>query len=172
VAQQKKLVADACHGMGWRTPELLEAMWAAPDFYFDPIAQIHLERFARGRIALLGDAGYGATLGGLGTGQALVAAYVLAGELAAAGGDHRAAYARYEHQIRDFARGCQKIAGNAGSFMAPSSPAKIRQRNLMYRVLSAGDGQADEQAHHEGRECYPARRLLAVSSVSRAMARS
>ncbi|MEV5536535.1 FAD-dependent monooxygenase [Saccharopolyspora shandongensis] len=136
VAQQKKLVADACHGMGWRAPEIIEAMWAAPDFFFDPIAQIHIDRFSAGRIALLGDAGYGATLGGLGAGQALVTAYVLAGELAAAGGDHRTAYARYEHQIKDFARGCQKIAGNAGPFMAPATPAKIRQRNLMYRVLS------------------------------------
>ncbi|WP_210435218.1 hypothetical protein [Saccharopolyspora sp. ASAGF58] len=59
---------------------------------------------------MLGDAGYGATLGGLGSGQALVAAYVLAGELAAADGDHRTAFVRYEHQIKDFARGCQKAA--------------------------------------------------------------
>lgn len=136
IAQQKKLVADTCRGMGWRAPEILEAMWAAPDFYFDPIAQIHLDRFTKGRVALLGDAGYGATLGGLGSGQALVAAYVLAGELAAADGDHRTAFPRYEHQIKDFARGCQQIAGNAGPFMAPATPAKIWQRNLMYRVLS------------------------------------
>lgn len=48
IAQQKKLVADIYHGMGWRAPETLDAMWAAPDFYFDPIAQIHLDRFTRG----------------------------------------------------------------------------------------------------------------------------
>ncbi|KUL26097.1 hypothetical protein ADL12_33460 [Streptomyces regalis] len=49
-----------------------------------------------GRVALLGDAGYGATMGGMGAGVAIVGAYVLAGELALAGGDHRTAFAAYE----------------------------------------------------------------------------
>lgn len=39
---------------------------------------------------------------GQGTGLALVGAYVLAGELAAAGGDHGGAFRRYEQRVRGF----------------------------------------------------------------------
>ena len=50
------------------------------------------------RIVLLGDAGYcAAPASGRGTSQALVGAYVLAEQLAAADGDHSTAFAAYEH---------------------------------------------------------------------------
>ncbi|EST33679.1 hypothetical protein M878_12400 [Streptomyces roseochromogenus subsp. oscitans DS 12.976] len=88
-------------------------------------------------MALLGDAGYGATMGGTGTGVAIVGAYVLAGELALAGGDHRTALAEYESRITGFAKGCQKISGNAGPFFAPPTERRIRSRDRMYRLLSS-----------------------------------
>jgi 2-polyprenyl-6-methoxyphenol hydroxylase-like FAD-dependent oxidoreductase len=86
-------------------------------------------RYASGRVALVGDAGYGNTLGGFGTGLAVVGAYVLAGEPAVADGDHEAAYARYDAIMRRYA----KIAGNsnAGRFMAPKTAAGIRGRNWL-----------------------------------------
>ena len=67
----------------------------------------------------------------------MVGAYVLAGELAAAGGDHRIAFARYEAEIRDYAKGCQKLANNAGPFLAPPTRWKIWRRNQVYRMLSS-----------------------------------
>jgi 2-polyprenyl-6-methoxyphenol hydroxylase-like FAD-dependent oxidoreductase len=84
-------------------------------------------RYTAGRAALVGDAGYGNTLGGFGTGLAVVGAYVLAGELARAGGDHTVAFARYDEIMRRYA----KIAGNsnAGRFMAPKTGWGIRARN-------------------------------------------
>lgn len=88
-------------------------------------------------MVLLGDAGYGATMGGMGTGVAIVGAYVLAGELALAGGDHRTAFAEYETRVRDFAKGCQKISGNAGPFFAPPTERRIRSRDRAYRLLSS-----------------------------------
>jgi 2-polyprenyl-6-methoxyphenol hydroxylase-like FAD-dependent oxidoreductase len=137
VAGQKKLLADLYTGVGWEVPRLLEGLWDAPDLYFDSISQIHLEHFSTGRVVLLGDAGYGATVGGLGTGLAIVAAYVLAGELARAGGDHQIAFTRYEERVKDYARGCQKLAGGVGSFLAPATAGRIRRRDLTYRMLSA-----------------------------------
>ena len=136
VERQKEIVAHTYAGVGWEVPRLIEAMWDAPDFYFDSISRIDMDRFSKGRVALLGDAGYGATLGGMGTGLAVVGAYVLAGELAVANGDHRAAFARYEEEIRDYARGCQKLAKDAGPFLAPATSRKIRRRNRAYRMLS------------------------------------
>ncbi|MFE7171860.1 FAD-dependent monooxygenase [Streptomyces sp. NPDC057616] len=137
VAAVKRILAERFAGMGWETPAVLKALEAADDVYFDAIAQIHVDRLTEGRVALLGDAGFGATMGGMGTGAAIVAAYVLAGELALAGGDFRTAYAEYETRVRDFARGCQKISGNAGPFFAPATERRIRSRDRMYRLLGS-----------------------------------
>jgi hypothetical protein len=41
--QQKRFLADAFAGLGWEVPRLLEAMWEAPDFYFDRISQVHMD---------------------------------------------------------------------------------------------------------------------------------
>ncbi|WP_189188952.1 FAD-dependent monooxygenase [Streptomyces albiflavescens] len=137
VSAQKRILAERFAGMGWDTPHVLKALEQADNLYFDAIAQIHVDRLTKGRVALLGDAGYGATMGGMGTGVAIVGAYVLAGELALVGGDHRTAFAEYETQIRDFAKGCQKISGNAGPFFAPPTERRIRSRDRMYRILSS-----------------------------------
>lgn len=105
IEQQKKIVARVYARVGWEVPRLIGAMWDAPGFYFDPVGRIDVGRYSKGRVVLVGDAGHGATLGGMVTDVAVVGAYVLAGELAEAGGDHRVAFARYEEEIRDYARG-------------------------------------------------------------------
>jgi len=87
-------VAEAFADMGWRVPQLMAVMRQAPGFYFDTVSQVHLDRWSAGRIALIGDAARAAGPGGNGTGNAVVAAYVLAGELAAARGDYRTAFER------------------------------------------------------------------------------
>ncbi|HTN54573.1 MAG TPA: hypothetical protein VLZ82_00205, partial [Microbacterium sp.] len=76
---------------------------------------------------------------GFGTGLALIGAYVLAGELIAARGDHTAAFAAYDRRMRkptNIAR-----SGYAGSFLAPTSAWRIRMRDwtfsnpVMYRSM-------------------------------------
>jgi 2-polyprenyl-6-methoxyphenol hydroxylase-like FAD-dependent oxidoreductase len=137
IAAQKRILRERFAGMGWEGATVLAALEAADDLYFDAIAQIHVDRLTKGRVALLGDAGHGATMGGMGTGAAIVGAYVLAGELALAGGDHRTAFTAYESRIRDFAKGCQKTSGNAGPFFAPATERRIRSRDRMYRLLAS-----------------------------------
>ncbi|GIH14799.1 hypothetical protein [Rugosimonospora africana] len=87
-------------------------------------------------MALLGDAAWGAGPGGGGTGLAMSGAYTLAGELVAAGGDHRTAFAQYEQQMRPGVAASQKQAKEAGPFLAPLTEKKLRQRNRAYRFLS------------------------------------
>jgi 2-polyprenyl-6-methoxyphenol hydroxylase-like FAD-dependent oxidoreductase len=114
VPEQKQLIAEQLAGIGWEVPKLLAAMAEAEVFYFDAMAQIHLDRWAAGRIVLLGDAGYCASpLSGQGTSLALVGAHVLAEELGRPGGEeggHRAAFARYEDRMRPFAALNQALA--------------------------------------------------------------
>ncbi|SFW80863.1 FAD-dependent monooxygenase [Amycolatopsis australiensis] len=129
--RQRQLLIDAYEGAGWRVPELLAKVPAAREFSLDSLARVSIDHYSRGRVVLLGDAAYGNTLGGFGTGLAIVGAYVLAGELLAAGGDHRVAFARYEAQFRDYAKVAQR--GSAGPFLAPPSRLRIRLRDWTFK---------------------------------------
>lgn len=136
-AQQKQIITDRYAGMGWEVPRLLEELRRSDDLYFDSLSQITLDHFTQGRIALLGDAAWGAGPGGSGTGMAITGAYVLAGELAMANGDHAFAFAEYQRVLAQPAKAGRKQAKNTGPFLAPSSQFKIWHRNLIYRVLSS-----------------------------------
>ncbi|MFF8599441.1 FAD-dependent monooxygenase [Streptomyces sp. NPDC015232] len=138
--QQKRLIAGAFSGLGWEVPRLLDSLHQAPELYFDSISRADVNTWSRGRVCLVGDAACGATIGGMGTGTAVVAAYVLAGELARAQGDHRTAFARYERRLRTYAEGCQAGGDRTGKFLAPATTTGIRLRNtlLSRRLLLNG----------------------------------
>ncbi|WP_426514300.1 FAD-dependent monooxygenase [Dactylosporangium sp. McL0621] len=135
VAQQRRIVAERFAGVGWRVPELLEAMERAEDFWFDSTTQIHLDRWSQGRVVLLGDAGFAGGPGGNGTGLAVVGAHVLAGELDRARGDHRVAFRRYEELMRPYVATCQKQSGGSPDFLVPTTWKKIGQRNRFFRMM-------------------------------------
>ncbi|HEY0533446.1 MAG TPA: FAD-dependent monooxygenase [Actinoplanes sp.] len=130
-AAARQILRDRYAGMGWLTPKLLDHLDTADDFYFDQICRVDNPHWTRGRVALVGDAACGATIGGQGNGTAIVSAYVLAGELAAAGGDHTVAFPRYEQRIGKFARGTQKGGDTTGMFLAPKTATGIRLRNAL-----------------------------------------
>jgi 2-polyprenyl-6-methoxyphenol hydroxylase-like FAD-dependent oxidoreductase len=133
-AAKRRIIRERYAGLGWQVPALLAALDTAPDLYFDQICRVDLPHWSKGRIALVGDAACGATIGGQGNGTALVAAYALAGELAAAGGDHTIAFPRYEQRIAKFARGTQKGGDTTGRFLAPRTARGIRIRNGMHNL--------------------------------------
>ncbi|WP_438310020.1 FAD-dependent monooxygenase [Streptomyces sp. HUAS TT3] len=144
--QQKRLLHDAFSGLGWEVPRLLDSLRGAPDLYFDSISRADVAAWSRGRVCLIGDAACGATIGGMGTGTAVVAAYVLAGELARARNDHRTAFTRYENRLRAYAEGCQAGGDRTGKFLAPGTATGIRLRNtllsrpwLLNRMLRMGE---------------------------------
>jgi 2-polyprenyl-6-methoxyphenol hydroxylase-like FAD-dependent oxidoreductase len=129
--QQKKVLLDAYRGGGWRVPELMAEVAQAQEFYLDSISRVVMDHYAKGRVVLLGDSAYGSTLGGFGSGLAIVGAYVLAGELLAAQGDHRVAFTAYEDAFRTYASVTRK--GNAGPFLAPGTKTRMRLRNWMFK---------------------------------------
>src|SRR6201996_3774704 len=80
VAAQQRLITGKFAGLGGEVPSMLAELGGLDGFYLDAIAQVEMKgRYTAGRVALVGDAGYGNTLGGFGTGLAVVGAYVLAG---------------------------------------------------------------------------------------------
>jgi 2-polyprenyl-6-methoxyphenol hydroxylase-like FAD-dependent oxidoreductase len=135
-AQQKAIVRRAFAGQGWVVPQLLADMDIAPEVYFDSISQIELEHWSKGRVVLLGDAASCASpLSGMGTGIAVVGAYVLAHELAAAQ-SHTEAFARYQQVLTPFVQKSQKFARDAAkSGFAPDTRLGILMRDLVMRVV-------------------------------------
>ncbi|MEN3302286.1 MAG: hypothetical protein V7633_4344 [Pseudonocardia sp.] len=110
IEAQKRLLRERIAGLGWLTPRLLEHLDQTPDFYLDQVAQVVLDRWSSGRVGLLGDAAFSSSpMSGQGTGLALVGAYLLAGELAAAGWDPAAGFAGYEGRMRSFVEANQEI---------------------------------------------------------------
>lgn len=114
------LLGDRFGQDGWETPEILARLATAQDFYFDRVSQIRLPVWSKGRIALLGDAAYcPSLLAGAGSAFAMLGAYILAGELHKADGDHNAAYAAYERRLRPFIETQQQNAAGFASSFAP-----------------------------------------------------
>lgn len=127
-AAQRRIVEQVYADVQWDVPRMLDEMADFDDFYLDTISQVRMQgNYTKGRVALIGDSAYGNTLGGFGTGLAVVGAYVIAGELALADGDYPVAFANYNAIMKRYA----KIAGNsnAGKFLAPRTARGIKMRN-------------------------------------------
>jgi FAD/FMN-containing dehydrogenase len=60
---------------------------------------------------------------------------LLAGELKAAAGDHRTAFARYEEEMREYVRHGQKLAKGNATGLIPRSRSQIWIRNQIIRAL-------------------------------------
>ena len=123
-AAQRRLLREQFGDLGWEIPRLLDETDRASAFYFDSITQLRLEHWTRGRVALVGDAGYcpGPAVGGS-TSLAVVGAYTLAGELAAAGGDAARAYPAYEAALGDYVRSSRAFAATMAKRIVPTSRA-------------------------------------------------
>lgn len=133
---QKQVLRSHFENEGWQIPHLIEYMETAPDFYFDSVSQIKMDRWSQGRTALLGDAAWCASpLSGMGTGMAVVGAYVLAGELAQARGDYRVAFERYEALMREFVKRCQSLADGGTDWFVPRTRFRQWLSTQMWKVL-------------------------------------
>jgi 2-polyprenyl-6-methoxyphenol hydroxylase-like FAD-dependent oxidoreductase len=137
LAQHKLLLAEVFAGEGWEVPRLLEKMHTAPDLYFDAVSQIRMQRWSDGRAVLLGDAGScPALLSGQGSTLAMMGAYVLAGELKVALGDHKLAFQQYEQVFRPIVSRVQKQAGASARFLVPATPLGLWvQTHLVPRLV-------------------------------------
>ena len=108
--EQQRFLRHNFKDFGWQASKILELMSSSDDFYFDSFTQVKMESWTKGRIALLGDAGYCASpMAGQGNNLALVGAYILAGELKQAGGNYKRAFNRYNELLHPFIEANQKL---------------------------------------------------------------
>jgi 2-polyprenyl-6-methoxyphenol hydroxylase-like FAD-dependent oxidoreductase len=123
--QHRRMLTERFAGEGWEVPRLLRELAGTPDLYFDSNAQVEMDSWSSGRVVLLGDAGYcAAPTSGRGSSQALIGAYVLAGELAAATGDHRTAFPEYERVLRGYVAEHQQLGRDGAERFFMGTPSQ------------------------------------------------
>ncbi|GAA1959404.1 FAD-dependent oxidoreductase [Amycolatopsis minnesotensis] len=103
VERQKRFWADRFRDAGWQTGRFIEGMRDTPSFYSQEVVQVRTNTWAKGRVALVGDAAHCASpYSGMGVSGALVGAHVLAGEINRHPDDLPRALANYDTTLRPF----------------------------------------------------------------------
>ncbi|MET9851030.1 FAD-dependent monooxygenase [Streptomyces ossamyceticus] len=147
---QRDLVTEVFADAGWRVPDILTALRAVDDLYFDGVSQIRMPSWSGGRVALVGDAAYAPSfLTGQGTSLALVGAYMLAASLSGRH-DHATSYAAYEQTTREFVTVNQNQVGKGDATLFPTTAESLARRNDMLRALAmepSGGGRPARPAH-------------------------
>lgn len=152
VQKQKQLWYDIFKGAGWEVPRILDGMMNAPcanDFYGQQIGLVKTSKWYKGRVILLGDAGYCASpLSGKGTSIGLVGPYVLAGEIAkhareggsssegAAKFDIDAAFESYEKKFRPLINEVQNLPPGVPSLMYSKTKWGVWLRHFILGLIT------------------------------------
>jgi 2-polyprenyl-6-methoxyphenol hydroxylase-like FAD-dependent oxidoreductase len=111
IVAQKQLIADRAANLGGMMSKIKELMQESTNFYFDSVNQTIMDSWSKGRIVLVGDAGYSVSLSlGQSTSVAMVGAYVLTGELAEHWEDLPTAFTNYETELRSYVASNQQLA--------------------------------------------------------------
>jgi 2-polyprenyl-6-methoxyphenol hydroxylase-like FAD-dependent oxidoreductase len=148
---QKRLLRAEMAGFGWETPRILEHLDASPDFYLDQVAQVVLPQWSKGRVGLLGDAAFCASpMSGAGTGLALVGAYFLAGELAAAGWDPATGFSAYQDRMRDYVDANQEIGRLHVDMLTATEPGPEPDMDALQALIVRAVG-GPELPDYDGR---------------------
>lgn len=156
--RQKELLREAGNGMHPQVDGWLDELDRTPAFYFDSITQLQLDTWSRGRVTLVGDAGYcpGPAVGGS-TSIAVLGAYILANELGQCGGDYERAFASYEQQMLDPVRRSRALARTIAKSIVPGSAIGVRALTLgaqLISVLPAGLTKAVAKLNNKGIRLY------------------
>ncbi|WP_412754732.1 tetracycline destructase [Legionella donaldsonii] len=136
--EQKQFLWDTFRDFGWEAENILNRMSESEDFYFDAITQVKMKSWTKGRIALVGDAGYcPSPLSGQGNNLAFVGAYILAGELKAAQGNYRQAFTRYNELLHSFVEANQEFGvWVSKSFLVENEVSKEIAEERSTRILA------------------------------------
>lgn len=120
--KQKEMYRRLFTGAGWETERILDGMDKAGDFYMQSVVQVKYDCWSKGRVVLVGDAGYCASpISGLGTTLAIVGAYNLAGCIKQYPNDHTRAFRQYEEVMRPFVKSAQKLPPGAPGIAHPKT---------------------------------------------------
>jgi 2-polyprenyl-6-methoxyphenol hydroxylase-like FAD-dependent oxidoreductase len=129
--EMRNIILDQFKGTGWRTPELLEEVQRTTSFYFDKLCQMKMPSWTKGRVALVGDAGYCASpAAGRGGSLAIDGAAALADAFVKCNGDYASALNHYNESFHPFIEEIQEQVLNFGlDMLIPRTEEAISKRN-------------------------------------------
>jgi 2-polyprenyl-6-methoxyphenol hydroxylase-like FAD-dependent oxidoreductase len=131
IDQQRAIILNQFAGQGWRTDELLAEVQQSGKFYFDKFCQLKMPSWTKGRVALVGDAGYCASpAAGMGASLSVIGAAALADALEKHNGNPALAFQEYNQTLRPFIEEVQATAeSNVRDNFIPRTEEAIHQRN-------------------------------------------
>lgn len=133
---QKQIMRRNFGADGWEVPRILAALNSCGDLYYDRVAQIRMNAWSCGRVALVGDAAFCVSLlAGQGSALAMTAAYILAGELAMSRDQPQLAFRRYEERLRAFIESKQRAAARFATAFVPRTPFGMFFRNQVLKAF-------------------------------------
>lgn len=135
--QQRQIILEQFAGGDWRTAELLEEVQRSKTFYFDKLCQVKMPAWTKGRVALVGDAGYCASpAAGMGGSLAIDGAAALADALQKHNSHIDLAFETYNKDFRPFIEEIQAAAVSVGlELLVPRTEEAIRKRNSMTALI-------------------------------------
>ena len=120
--------------LGWIVPEALDRCPPPAEIYYDQVAQIEMPHWSRGRVVLVGDAGYAVSLlAGQGASLAIAGAYVLAGQLARQD-PIGVGLRRYEQLMRPIVAEKQELAHHSARWFLPETALQLHIRRIAMRL--------------------------------------
>lgn len=135
--QQKIMAHEIFHDAGGEATRCLQGMDNDDDFTMQEIAQVKMDTWSKGRVALLGDAAFcPSPISGMGTTLAIVGAYILAGEIVKAPHDPKQAFGSYEKIMRPFVTKGQKLPPGAPKWANPGSAFGVRMLHSFLGFVS------------------------------------
>ena len=140
IQTQKALLREQFGKSGWECPKILEALDGVNELYFDRVSQIFMGpqtgSWTRDRVSLVGDSAFCVSLlAGQGCSLAMIAAYILAGEIHRAGPDYATAFTRYQERFAPFVLQKQKSALRFAGTFAPRSKFSMFLRNRVMTLM-------------------------------------
>jgi 2-polyprenyl-6-methoxyphenol hydroxylase-like FAD-dependent oxidoreductase len=136
-SQKKKFLKKAYEDVGWKTEIILNALEESPDFYFDSVSQIEMDKWYKDRVVLVGDACQCVSLiSGQGSGLAMAGAYILAGEMKRNRGNHEKAFNIYQEKMKPEIIRKQEMAQDFASSFVPESKFSLWVRNKLSNIMT------------------------------------
>lgn len=141
LARQKEVLRQRFGNSGWECPHIIDALDASNELYIDRVSQIRMNSlpglWTQGRVTLVGDAAFCVSLlAGQGCALAMIASYVLAGELKRCQGDYPEAFRRYQNLFGPFVLKKQNTALRLAGSFAPKSKLSLFVRNQIFNLMN------------------------------------
>ncbi|KAM3084930.1 hypothetical protein ACMFMG_003374 [Clarireedia jacksonii] len=122
VPAQKELVSELFSNIGWELPRVLDGLRESDDFYMQHVVQLRMKKWSKGRVVLIGDAGFAPSpFTGMGTSLAFLGAYVLAGEISKQLDNIPGALEEYEKVLRPYVEDVQTLPWGVPWIINPQS---------------------------------------------------